>query len=184
MIRNNSKKVTGAGAILTCDPSFTGWGWAVIGFNDEIIESGCIKTVPEAKKKRIRVGDDRVRRTSEITQSLLKTIRTYSIRYIVAELPHGSQNAKAAVMIGIVIGILQTLADTLKIGIEWYSEQDAKKALLGKKSAGKDDTIKAVVKQYDYKKTGTKYIDEAVCDAIQVYHVAKQQSPVIRYFNT
>src|SRR6056297_3054439 len=97
--------------ILTNDPSLTAWGWAIIDWQDNVIQTGCIKTKPDYKKKRIRKGDDTVRRLSEISQKLIKLINHYNVQYILSELPHGSQNANAAVMIGATTGIVQTLAD-------------------------------------------------------------------------
>ena len=45
--------------ILTNDPSLTAWGWVVLRGN-AIVEAGCIKTESQAKKRRIRKGDDRI----------------------------------------------------------------------------------------------------------------------------
>jgi Holliday junction resolvasome RuvABC endonuclease subunit len=166
--------------ILTNDPSFTAWGWAVLDVKGKVIATGCIKTEPEHKKLRTRVSDDRARRTSEIVRKLLAIIKKYNVHCILTEAPHGSQNANAAVMIGIVQGIVQTMADLLSLPIEYYSEQDSKKELLGKKSATKDETIVAIGKLYKYPTTGTKYIDEAVADALAVHYVANQQSPMLK----
>jgi len=80
-----------------------------------------------------------------------------------------------------VAGILQTLADTLNIPIEWYSEMDSKKALLGKKSASKNETIQAIKKIYPslvFK--NIKYQDEAVADAMSVYYTACKLSPTLK----
>jgi len=169
--------------ILTNDPSMTAWGWAVVNTDEEIISSGCIKTRPEYKKKRIRKGDDTVRRVSEIVQELLKIFRKYEIRLIVSELPHGSQNAQAAIMIGVVTGIMQTLSTTHNIPIEWFSEQDAKKSIFSKKSVTKKETIKAIDGMYDVIWTGTKYKDEAIADALAVYHVASLNSTSLQILN-
>jgi len=167
--------------ILTNDPSFTAWGWAIVDGRGRVFKSGCIKTAPETKKRRIRVSDDRTRRTEEITKYLLKLIRDHNITYLLSEAPHGSQNASAAVMIGIVIGVLVGISETLNIPIEWYSEQDSKKCLLGKKSATKDDVIEAIDRLYEIDWTKTKYIDEAVADAMAVHHVATKQSQILKY---
>jgi len=167
--------------ILTNDPSFTAWGWAILDGRGNIIKSGCIKTAPETKKRRIRVSDDRTRRTEDITKYLLTLIRSYNVTYLLSEAPHGSQNASAAVMIGIVIGVLVGISETLNIPIEWYSEQDSKKCLLGKKSATKDDVIEAIDRLYEIDWTKTKYIDEAVADAMAVHHVATKQSQILKY---
>jgi len=170
--------------ILTNDPSITGWGYAVLDSKDNILASDCIKTAPLHKKRRTRKGDDTVRRVSEINHRLLRVIRHYKVSYILTELPHGSQNASAAVMIGIVTGIVQTLSDALEIGVEWYSEMDAKKCLLGKNSATKKETIDAIDKVYDVKWKGVKYKDEAVADALAVHYVACKQSNVLQLFKS
>jgi Holliday junction resolvasome RuvABC endonuclease subunit len=167
--------------ILTNDPSFTAWGWAIVDERGKVYKSGCIKTTPEQKKRRIRVSDDRTRRTEEITKYLLNLISDYGVTYLLSEAPHGSQNASAAVMIGIVIGVLVGISETLNIPIEWYSEQDSKKCLLGKKAATKDDIVEAIDRLYEVDWTKTKYIDEAVVDALAVHYVASKQSQILKY---
>ncbi len=167
--------------ILVNDPSMTAWGYAVIE-QGRVIVSGCIKTEPDYKKKRIRKSDDLTRRVSEIVHCLEDIIDEHGVNYIISELPHGSQNAQAAVMIGVVVGIVQTFADLYNYPIEWYSEMDAKKALLGKKSATKAETINKIIQVYNWTPTGTKYRDEAVADALAVYYVATQQSPVLKFY--
>jgi Holliday junction resolvasome RuvABC endonuclease subunit len=165
--------------VLTNDPSFTAWGYAIIK-DSKIIESGCIKTAPENKKSRIRKSDDTVRRISEINKILLELIRRHEVDFILSEAPHGSQNASAAVMIGIVAGMVQTISDTLEIPVEWYSEMDSKKFVLGKKAAVKSEMIEAIKKLYDVPWKNIKYSDEAVADAIAVYHTAVGLSPTLK----
>lgn len=191
MERTRTRKLTGINfetgettwqeaTILTNDPSFTAWGWAVLNGKGEILNQGCIKTAPEAKKLRTRVSDDRTRRSIEIIQTLLNVIKKYNVRFIVSESPHGSQNASAAVMIGIVSGILASIGECLGIPIEYYSEQDSKKAVLGKKAATKEEMVEAIGSLYDVEWAEIKYIDEAVADALAVHYVASKQSQIIK----
>lgn len=169
--------------ILTNDPSMTAWGFGVLDWQGSIIEVGCIKTSGTPKKKRrIRKGDDAVRRVNEINQVLLQIIKKYNINYILSELPHGSQNASAAVMIGIVTGIMQTLADTLEIGIEWYSEGDSKKCVLAKQAATKTEMIEAINKLYKVPWTDVGYKDEAIADALAIHYAATKQSSTLKLF--
>jgi Holliday junction resolvasome RuvABC endonuclease subunit len=166
--------------ILTNDPSFTAWGYVVIK-GDEILECDCIKTAPDHKKKRIRKSDDTVRRIQDINIRLLQIVNKYSVDYILSELPHGSQNAQAALMMGAVPGMLQMLSDCLQIPIEWYSEMDSKKALLGKKSATKQETIDKVKELFPALKwKKVKYVDEAVADAMSIYYTALKLSPTFK----
>ena len=165
--------------ILACDPSFTAWGWVVFQ-NHTRIDSGCIKTEPEAKKRRIHQADDVTRRASEIIVSLMEIIGEHEVEFIVSEQPHGSQNAKAAVMIGIVTGILQAFSDLWNIPIEWYPERDSKKALLGRISASKAEVIAEVEKVFKDRLSGPKYVQEAIADAMAIYNVAHQHSPTLK----
>lgn len=166
--------------ILSLDPSLTATGWAVLQ-NDVVLSVGCIKTETSGKRSRVRKSDDRMRRVSEINKVLCEVIHTNHIQYIVSELPHGSQSAVAAIALGLICGTIQGIADSLDIGLEWFSEGDSKRGLLGKASATKCETIQAVSKYYTVPWTNVGYRDEAVADAISVYHVAKQQSPTIKF---
>lgn len=165
--------------ILALDPSLTAFGWAVMEGQD-IVECGCIKTTPLGRKQHIRKGDDRCRRITEINTVLIHMIDKHEIKYIVSEQPHGSQSAVAAIMVGIVLGIIQTIADVKGIGVEWYSEGDCKDNLLGRRSASKAEGIAAVKRLFRYRLRGIKYFDEAVCDALAVYYYGMVFSPVVR----
>lgn len=166
--------------ILACDPSFTAWGWAVFE-NHTRIDSGVIKTESHAKKLKIRQGDDRIRRIGEIYDFLLhEVVLNYKIDFIVAELPHGSQNAKAAIMMGAVAGILMGFDKLMGTPVEWYSENDAKKALLGRISASKAEVIAAVESTFEDRLRGPKYQREAVADAMAIYNVAQMNSPTLK----
>lgn len=165
--------------ILAIDPSLTAFGYSII-CNDKVLTCGCIKTVPSTKKLRIRKSDDRMNRISDINQTLIAIIKEYPINFIVAELPHGSQNANAAISLGLVSGSIQGMSDFLNIGLEWYSEGDCKKALLGKHTATKEETIIAISRKYKIAWPSTKYKQEAIADSIAVYHCADRNSTIIR----
>ena len=168
--------------ILTNDPSMTAWGYSVLDYQNNILFVDCIKTKTEGKKRRIRKGDETVQRVSEINQVLLAAIKKYNVNLILSELPHGSQNAAAAVMIGVVSGVAQTISDCLGISIEWFSEGDSKKAVLRKQSATKQEMIDAIDKLYNVPWTGTKYKDEAIADSLAIHYVASKQSAILKMF--
>ena len=168
--------------ILTNDPSMTAWGWAVLDSTGKILNAGAIKTSPSDKRLKLRKGDDRIRRISEINSVLLGVIAKYHVRLILSEQPHGSQSAVAAVMIGMVTGMLQTMSDIMAIAIEWYSEGDCKMAMAGKRSLGsKDEMVRLVGKEFDVKWQGIKWIDQAVADALAVYNLATIQSEILKF---
>jgi len=168
--------------IMACDPSFTAWGWVIL--EGHLVQAqGVIVTKPEAKKKKIRAGDDQARRVREIIMELERIIKEYHVSYIVSELPHGSQNYKGAVMIGVVTGILEGFNVLRNIPLEWYLENDAKRALFGRLSASKAQVKEAVDNLYEVRWTGTAFRDEAVADALAIYYAAECSSPTIKFMN-
>ena len=86
----------------------------------------------------------------------------------------------AAIMLGITAGLLTGLGKGLNIPVEWWSEEDAKKAVLQRRSVSKQDMVNRIGEIYDPPYIGVKYADEAVADALAIFHVAKDQSMVIR----
>lgn len=170
------------GTILTNDPSMTAWGWAIVSKKGDVLKTGCIKTETEGKKRRIRKSDETAQRITEIVQTLRALIKENNVVFLLSESPHGSQNASAAVMIGAVCAIVATLADCYHLPLEWYSEQDSKKALLHKKSATKQETIDAIKKLYKFTWPNIKYKDEAIADALSIYYTATLNSTTLKMF--
>lgn len=166
--------------ILCCDPSIRGYGYVTLDESFNILESGAIRTVKMSKKLRIREGDDRVRRIGEINDILIGIIKSYPIDFICAELPHGSQSAVSAMSLGLVTALTHTLAQAYNIPIEWYSEGDAKKALIGKRTATKNEVIEAVDRLYQVPWTNTGYKNEAIADSLAIFNVAKKNSPLLK----
>jgi Holliday junction resolvasome RuvABC endonuclease subunit len=165
--------------ILTNDPSLTGWGWAVVDLQGQVVDVGCIKTEPSSKKRKIRKGDDRVRRVSEINRVLLELIEKHNVILILCELPHGSQAYEAAVMLGVTSGMMQMLADSRSIGIEWYTEGDVKKYLFNRQSVQKQEMINKIDSLMNVPWFKAKYKNEGVADALGVYRTALSQSSAL-----
>lgn len=177
-IKSNSK------TILANDPSYTAWGYVVLNCEGKVIEAGCIKTEPSSKKLRIRAGDDFARRCNTLSYKLKSIIEMYNIDYIVSELPHGSQNARAAKMVGGVPAILEAISIFTGIGLEWFSEGDVKKYLFGRQSVAKNEMIQKMKYIYGTHNTfwkGVKYMDEAIADALGVFQTAINQSSVLKF---
>jgi Holliday junction resolvasome RuvABC endonuclease subunit len=167
--------------IIAFDPSFTGWGYVVMSKAGDICVTGCIKTEPLAKKLKIRKGDDTNRRINQLNGELLSVMKQWNVCAIISEQPHGSQNATAAKMIGIVLGMIQTYSDVFELPIEWYSEGDCKKATLNKRAATKEETVQKMINLYNIEVSQEpKYRKEAICDALQVYHTAKLTGTLIK----
>ncbi len=166
--------------IMANDPSIQAWGWVVVSSTGIVVDAGCIKTSPSNKKLRTRKGDDRVRRITEINTELIRVIEEYEVSLLISELPHGSQSAVAAIMIGISTGVMQTIGDSLGIPVEWFSEGDAKKAISGKRSVEKDEMVWIVKNKYRVPWCDVKWKDQGIADSMAVYHVAKQQSQILK----
>jgi len=115
-----TRKPNNRGTILTNDPSLTAWGWAVLSWEGIVLDYGCIKTEHQTKKRKIRAGDDFAIRMKEISSELKSVIDTYSVRYILSEQPHGSQNFSAAKIICATTIMLETISVVLNIVLEWY----------------------------------------------------------------
>jgi len=167
-------------SILINDPSMTAWGYVVMSLDGTLLKQGCIKTTPADKMLRIRKGDDFVRRIGEVNNVLIDTLIKYNVCYIISELPHGSQSAISAKMLGAVVGMIKAIGDCFDLGIEWYSEGDCKMCVLGKRAAAKKEMINAIDKLYKVLWTGTGYKDEAVADALAVYHTATKNSNTLK----
>ena len=172
--------------ILACDPSLTGWGYVVMTWDGEVMPTrGCIQTAKSPKKARMRAGDDLARRVGEINRRLLEVMNTVDVKLIISELPHGSQSAAAAKMIGAVVGILQTISDVERIPLEWYSERDAKVSAGLKPSASKEEVMTNINYRYnlrfDYDNNRERKIAEAQADAMLIYHCARVHSPFLKH---
>jgi len=167
--------------ILTNDPSMTAWGWAVLDMDGVVLVAGAIKTAPTDKKLRIRKGDDRIRRISEINHTLINIISDNNVGLLLSELPHGSQSASAAVMIGATAAIMQTIGDCLNIPVEWFSEGDSKMAVIGRRSAKKDEMVTKInVLYHPVAWKNTKWRDEGIADALAIHYIALQQSTALK----
>jgi Holliday junction resolvasome RuvABC endonuclease subunit len=102
---------------------------------------------------------------------------------IVSEQPHGSQNARAMLMVGICLAVVESVSILKNIPLEWYMQSETKKHLLGRANASKDAMVEAIKKEYKLEWRDVKYIDEAVADSLAVYHLAKEQCEMIKLLN-
>lgn len=171
--------------VMCLDPSIREFGVAIVANHNidnkpKVLLTRCIKTENHVKKLRTRAGDDRIRRLNEIGVELNELIDEYNVSYIVSELPHGSQSASAAITLGMVTGLVQGIQNFKDVPVEWYSEADSKKALLGKSSAAKIEIIEAIKKKYDVAWPTIKYKKEAIADALAIHNVALRNSHVLR----
>jgi Holliday junction resolvasome RuvABC endonuclease subunit len=155
--------------ILALDIAFASMGWAVLE-NGKVIDCGTIKT-EKTKIKLTRVADDRAARGLIIGAELNGIITSHRVRGIVGELPSGSQNAVAAALLHMAMGVVVGIIATTGLPAEWISPTDSKKAATGRRSAGKDEIMKWCREKHPYYEfPKTKAVFEHVADAIMAYH--------------
>ena len=155
------------------------WEGDIVAWRD------CIQTKPSGKKSQVRKGDDLIRRVAEINSKLIDIFKTFNIQLIVSELPYGYSSKKASLMVGIVSGVLQTIADFKGIPLEWYSEKDAKSARGLTSPCPKDKVMESMSERYglrfEYKTNNERTRQEAMADAMLIYHCATVHSPFLAH---
>ncbi len=158
--------------ILALDIAFANLGWAIME-DGKPVAWGTIVSKP-TKVKNVRVSDDFAFRCGEISSELKEVIEKYKPQGIIGELPHGSQNAKAAKSGGAAVGLVTAVACCFNLPCEWISEGDSKKAALGKRSATKEEAMEWARGAFlDISFPTVKCRFEHVADAIMAYNGLK-----------
>lgn len=138
--------------VLALDPAFRNVGLTLA---DVDLKTGEFKpiyinliTTEGDKSKTVRKNSDNLRCVRDIHSTLERVIKEAEVKYIFAEVPVGSQNARAAQLLGAVMGILGCLSKPL---IEVTPLQVKKIVDLGKKPSKKDIITWAMNKYPDLK---------------------------------
>lgn len=97
--------------------------------------------------KQVRVNSDDLRRASVIVAAMHAKAKSYGARFAIAEIPSGSQSARANLGFGVCIGALASL-QLAGIPIIQVQPVDTKLASTGKKTASKDDIIAWAMAKY------------------------------------
>ncbi len=158
--------------ILALDIAFANLGWSVVNFG-ELIDFGTIRTEKD-QRKQTRVSDDNMHRAGLLSTELLEIIGKHEVKGIIGEVPHGSQNAKAANLLGYACGIVAAVAAAKNIPCEWVSEGDSKKAAIGKRSGTKEEMMEWCRRQWpcaQFPKAKTHF--EHVADSLAAYHALR-----------
>jgi len=154
--------------ILALDIAFANLGWVVFD-KGEPVAWGVISTEP-TKKKNVMVSDDYAGRCMDYSSQLITVIQRYKPKGIVGELPHGSQSASSAKLLGGAVGIVCAVATMHGMPCEWISEGDSKKASLGVRAAKKEMTMDWARSRYPDKQwPKTKGVFEHIADALMAY---------------
>ena len=128
--------------ILGCDPSFSNWGIAEGLYNPltkkvEILYLDVIRPVVE-KSKGTRKSSEDLERAKQLSKGFIARMRQCDL--IAAEVPHGSQSARAMAGYGVCIGIL-SLASNTQIPMVEVSAIETRKVITGTREATKAQAI-------------------------------------------
>lgn len=129
-------------SILGCDPSFSNWGMAGATF-DPITRKLTVQwlevTQPVINKgKQTRQNSIDLERSKQLSKAFFDKVRHVDV--VTAEVPHGSQSARAMASYGVCIGILATAANT-RVPLIEVNAIETRKVITGKKEATKAQAI-------------------------------------------
>lgn len=91
--------------------------------------------------KVVRRNSDDLRRAGVIISGLAQAIENYRASFVTAEIPTGSQSARATMGFGMCVGVLAGVKHLLKLPIVEVQPAETKLASVGKKTATKDEII-------------------------------------------
>jgi Holliday junction resolvasome RuvABC endonuclease subunit len=129
--------------ILVLDPAMANTGYLIVKLEngkETLEECGVIQTKLD---KRDYIAFDNVRRFQKIYRKLKELHEEYGYKAVLAEIPTGSQSAKAATGFGGVAGVLGCLVIDLSLVNIWKLPQQVKKCLCGSGKASKGDMVRA-----------------------------------------
>jgi hypothetical protein len=135
--------------VMGMDPSFTNWG---LGSVDLDLTTG-IPSTPyiqlieplELSGKNIRVNSNDLHRAEQIARVVIEGAK--KVKAVFAEVPVGSQSARAMASYGICVGIISTIR-AMGIPVIEVTAIESKLALTGKKTATKLEMIEAAFQTY------------------------------------
>lgn len=175
--------------VLCVDAAFTHMGLAVVGLGvvDSLVHAETIVTERNSAKKNIRVACDDAERCAVIWRGLLRVAGAYDIKALVAELPTGSQSARAAKCLGASTALIVAAVEALGLPSVWTSPEDGKRAFTGSKQASKPAMIAAALSKWpgllrhvsNDKGKLIKDKAEHMADALAAFEVARLD-PVLR----
>ncbi|MBN1263104.1 MAG: crossover junction endodeoxyribonuclease RuvC [Candidatus Pacebacteria bacterium] len=124
--------------VLGIDPgiALTGWGLVRKKANPELINFGCIKTLPEVPSQE---------RLFKIFEDLEKIIKDYRPKIMVAEKLFFNTNAKTALAVGEARGVIKICAVRNRLPLVEFTPLQVKNSLTGYGRAEKKQ-IQAMVK--------------------------------------
>lgn len=150
MLRKSQSKPDHA-VVLGLDTGFASVGWSVChmgpsaaGKSLVVDQCGTFRTEPNAKKLKIKVGDDDFHRSQLITRHIIGLVDLYKPRVICCEAFSPMRNAGTVAKVGRCFGVLAAIAELRDIPILHATPMEIKKATHGVGTASKDEVQVAV----------------------------------------
>lgn len=150
--------------VLALDPAFRNVGWTL--WDDGVITNCGVVTTVSAKKD---ISRHNASEAVKIADKLASICRGHNVEKVVAEIPMGSQNSRAANLGGAIMGIVATVCHVLKIPLVWVAPNDIKTVVAKKELVSKDMVMDYVREKYPFKYPKTKKEFEHIADSVLVY---------------
>ncbi|WP_432481697.1 crossover junction endodeoxyribonuclease RuvC [Moraxella sp. ZY200743] len=166
--------------VIGFDPSLRNWGYCIASFNPEtktlfIKEGGVINSNPKTQPYQ---NLEDLASATQLYDGLYKLNQTHKPKYFIAELPVGSQSARAMVSYGVCIALSSVVAyqdGVNTIPLLAVTPQEVKRTV-GQLDASKEQVINWVVNTYPevcaWLNKYPKGKQEHICDAIAATHTA------------
>lgn len=139
--------------ILSIDPGFSNYGYAIYNSYGEITKVGVLQT-KKTKIKITRVSDDYASRIASLTLQLNQIIKDNSIQAVIGELPIlGGQSASAVRDMTAALSVSMSVFTMLNLPIEWCTPMQVKTALTGCKTASKTHMMITACDKYSWEIT-------------------------------
>lgn len=168
--------------ILGVDPGFASLGLAAVELTLQTcapLAAWVVHTEPSARKQAVRASEDNVRRCGELATALEAAVTRWSPVALAAETMSWPRNAGSAAKVALCWGVLVAVAHRHGLPLVQASPQDVKRALLGTKTASKEEMIAEVERRWPGLELSTQAtLQEHAADAVAVV-VACLDSPVL-----
>jgi crossover junction endodeoxyribonuclease RuvC len=169
--------------VLGVDPGFAAFGLAAV----ELVEAGLRpvaawveRTEPSARKRAVRASEDNVRRAQELAAALERAVARFAPVAVAAETMSWPRDAGAATKVALAWGVLVAAAHRHGLPLVQASPQEVKRALVGRKSAGKAEIVAEIERRWpELELPAQATLQEHAADAVAVV-VACQTSEVLQ----
>ena len=168
--------------VLGVDPGFAALGLAAVEIGAGAPQPRAAwveRTEPSPRKRAVRASEDNVRRAQELANALERAIAEWQPVALAAETMSWPRNAGAVAKVALAWGAVCACASRHALPVVQASPQDVKRALVGRKSASKEEVIAEVERRFpELELPEARTLQEHAADATAVV-LACLDSPVL-----